>query len=375
VLSLKKKPAEIYVKLRDRMNSLAFGYGPTDSGVEFSLLERFFTPEEAAYVLEMEIDKFFTADEYAKVSGRKVDTAEKILEDMALKGLIYRACPEGEKKSYRVVPVAHGFLEFGVDMVEKDIKEGKADWLQDYGAHAAEIWGKQWFGSTEVPFFRSVPINSNLVVENELLPFDDGAALIKSKKLFAVSKCLCRITTAASGGYDDPRKEVCLAFDDMARFYIDIGIGRELTMQEAIDLIEESVKLGLCLHVANSKEGEVMCSCAVDRCGLLQMTKTFGGPATAHVSHYKVEIDRSKCSGCGTCVTKCPTKCSSLDDAKKSVVSEPDRCVGCGQCVSNCPTGARSLVKKDDDEIIPLEETLFDAYEKMQALRKERGEI
>ena len=372
---MKEEPAEIFVKLRVRLNSLAFGYGPTSRGVEFALLERFFTPEDAAHVLEMEVDKFFTADDYAKISGRKVEEAEKILEDLTMKGLIYRRRLEGEKNSYRVVPVAHGFLEFNVDNVDKDIKEGKADWLQDYSEHAAEIWGKQWFGSTEIHFFRSIPINSNLVVGSEVLPYDDAVEHIKSKKLFAVSKCLCRITTAAGGGYDDPRKEVCLAFDDMARFYIDIGIGRELTMQEALDLIKESIDMGLCLHVANSKEGEVMCSCDVDRCGLLQMTKSFGGPATAHVSHYRITIDRNKCIGCGICVTKCPTKCCALDDEKKSVVKEPDRCVGCGQCVINCSEDARSLVKKSDDEILPLQDTLFDAYEKMQAIRKERSEI
>lgn len=374
MLFLTKEPAEIYVKLRERMNSLAFGYGPTNSGVEFALLERFFTPEDAAYVLEMELDKFFTADEYAKFSGRESAEAEKILEDLSMRGLIFRRRRAGEMNSYRVVPVAHGFLEFNVDNVDRDIKEGKAGWLADNAAHTGEIWGKQWFGSTEIPFFRSIPVNSNLVTGSEVLPFDDAVDLIKSKKLFAVSKCLCRIETAAGGGYDDPRKEVCLAFDDMARFYIDIGIGRELTGQEAIDMIKESIEMGLCLHVANSKEGEVMCSCAVDRCGLLQMTKIFGGAATEHVSHYRINIDRNECAGCGTCVTRCPTQCCSLDDGRKAV-NETDRCVGCGQCVRTCPKGARALVRKSDDEIIALQDTLFDAYEKMQAIRRERSEI
>lgn len=371
---MKKEAADIYVKLRDRMNSIAFGYGPTKSGVEFALLKRFFTLEDAAYVLEMELDKFFTAGEYAKFSGREPGEAEKILEDLSMKGLIFRRRREGEVNTYRVAPVAHGFLEFNVDNVYNDIKEGKADWLPDYGAHVGEIWGKQWFGSTEVPFFRSIPVNTSLVTGSEVLPFDDATDLIKSKKLFAVSKCLCRIATAAGGGYDDPRKEVCLAFDDMARFYMDIGIGREMTEQEALDMIKESIGMGLCLHVANSKEGEVMCSCDVNRCGLLQMTKAFGGVATAHVSHYRIDVDRNKCSGCGTCVDKCPTQCCSLDDERKSV-SEADRCVGCGQCVPICPEGARALVKKSDDEIIALPDTLFDAYEKMEAIRKERGEI
>jgi Pyruvate/2-oxoacid:ferredoxin oxidoreductase delta subunit len=365
---------EIYVKLRDRLNELAFGYGATENGAEFALLERFFTPEDAKHVLEMEVDKFFTPGEYAQVSGMPEEEAERVLDDLSMRGLIYRKRGQGDKKTYRVVPIAHGVIEFNVDEVVRDLEEGKAQWLEQNGKHTNEVWGKQWFGSTEIPFFRSVPVNTEVVSKGEVLPGDDAQAIIRSKKIFAVSKCLCRIETAAAGGFDDPRKEVCLAFDDMAQFYIDVGIGRRITMEEAIDIVEESIRLGLCIHVANSKESEVMCSCNVDRCGLLQMTKAFGGAATAHVSHYRIAVDENKCRACGVCVEKCPTECCYINE-KKISACEAERCIGCGQCVIHCPSKARSLVRKSEDEILELQNTIFDTYEKMEVLRKESGEI
>ena len=364
---------EIYVKLRDRLDEVAFGYGATDEGTEFALLERFFTPEDAEHLLEMELDKFFTAKEYASLTGKTEEEASSILDDMSLRGLIYRRQHEGKDKEYRVVPIAHGVIEFNVDNVVKDVEEGKSDWLAKNGEHTNTKWGKQWFGSSEIPFFRSIPVNSDVVNNGEVLPYDDAESIIRSKKLIAVSTCLCRVETAAAGGFDDPRKEVCIAFDDMAQFYMDIGIGRQITEDEAIDIIKESVKLGLCIHVANSKESEVMCSCDINRCGLLQMTKAFGGAATSHVSHYKIDINEGACVGCAACVKKCPTQCCFIENGKASY--EPDRCVGCGQCIDVCTTKARKLVKKDDSEILKLNDTLFDTYEEMEGLRKASGQI
>jgi NAD-dependent dihydropyrimidine dehydrogenase PreA subunit len=370
-----KKVPEVYVKLRDLMNSLAFGYGPTKEGYEFPLLMRFFTEEDAKHVLEMPVDCLFTAEEYSQASGRPLDEAREICEDMALRGLIYRQNREGEEHRYRVVPVAHGFLEFNVSNVAKDVESGNDDWLiNGKNRHAGEIWGSQWFGSTKMPFFRSLPINKEYVANSDVLPYDDAEEIIRSKKKFAVSLCLCRIDTAAAGGFDDPRKETCLAFDDMAQFYMDCGIGRELTMQDALDLIHESIEMGYCIHVANSKTAEVMCSCNADVCGLLQTSAAFGGQAVPNVGHYKVAIDANKCKRCGTCVEVCPVKCSFLGPEGPSTVNST-LCVGCGQCVAHCKYGARILVQKDPDQILELEDTLFDAYEKMEEIRHESGEL
>lgn len=361
---------ELYTRLRDLLNTQGVGYGPTQSGNEFPLLERFFTPEDAQHVLEMEANTMFTAKDYAKRTTRSEAEASKILDDLTFRGLIFRRRRENEENHYTIVPVAHGILEFNVENIKKDFELGNIDYLKKSLMHSGESWGKQIFNA-DIPIYRAVPVNKDLVPKNELLPYDDAEELIRSHTFFAVGDCYCRVNAAITGQGDDPRKSVCLAFDDMAKFYLDIGIGKEISMQDAIDLIKESVEMGLCIQVANSKDSEIMCSCNPKSCGLLLVSKVFGGTATSHISNYRLEIDQLKCIGCGKCATICPAMVCSVSE-NKAIVDE-SRCVGCGQCVIQCPLKARELKKKEKS--LDLNDTLFDTYNAMQANRKSKGEL
>ena len=365
---------DVYVKLQELLDRQAFGFGKTRDGHEYEVIKRFFTEEEAALLLEMEPDKLFTAEEYSQRCGRSLEEAAQILDTLAMKGLIFRRRAEGEPLRYRIVPFAHGVIEFNIDGVLDDIETGNTEWLNHYLAWYTETWGKQWWGSSEIPIFRSVPIRKSVVEGGELLPYDSAEDIIRSKKRWAVGLCLCRVETAATGGYDDPRKETCMVFDEMANYYLDKGIARELTMQEALDLIRESVDMGYMIHVTNSKECEVMCSCDARICGLLQSMKAFGGPATKNESHYYVAVDGEKCPGDGGCIASCPCGAIYIGDNGKSTYN-PSLCVGCGQCVNACPKGARKLVIKPEGSTAELQDTLFDAYEQMEGLRREAGQF
>ena len=54
-----------------------------------------------------------------------------------------------------------------------------------------------------------------------------------------------------------------------------------------------------------------------------------------------VIVDLSKCTGCGTCVSVCPSEALKIVD-NKAVCSEAD-CVDCGVCVDECPDKALRL--------------------------------
>jgi formate hydrogenlyase subunit 6/NADH:ubiquinone oxidoreductase subunit I len=61
-------------------------------------------------------------------------------------------------------------------------------------------------------------------------------------------------------------------------------------------------------------------------------------------------IDKSKCIGCGLCVTTCGRGVYKYDYVKrKSKVVNPYNClVGCQTCANLCPVGAISFVKKGE---------------------------
>jgi ferredoxin len=50
-------------------------------------------------------------------------------------------------------------------------------------------------------------------------------------------------------------------------------------------------------------------------------------------------VDETKCDGCETCQTDCPSDAIRVDDRKKAVVT-PENCIDCNMCADNCPSKA-----------------------------------
>ncbi len=62
-----------------------------------------------------------------------------------------------------------------------------------------------------------------------------------------------------------------------------------------------------------------------------------------------INIDESKCNGCGLCVTACHEGALQLIDGKARLVSE-SYCDGLGDCLPECPTGAIILEERETVE-------------------------
>jgi ferredoxin len=53
-------------------------------------------------------------------------------------------------------------------------------------------------------------------------------------------------------------------------------------------------------------------------------------------------IDRDACTGCGRCITACPTGALAQVNGKAALVY-PNLCTYCAACESTCPVGAVEL--------------------------------
>lgn len=61
-----------------------------------------------------------------------------------------------------------------------------------------------------------------------------------------------------------------------------------------------------------------------------------------------VQVNRSVCDECGTCISICRENALTLTD---SLLVDEDACISCGKCVTICPFGALSLSENIKPEV------------------------
>jgi ferredoxin len=151
--------------------------------------------------------------------------------------------------------------------------------------------------------------------------------------------------------YSDIR-ETCLQIGpDHARQYVEMGIARYVSKEEALGILARAEQAGFILQPENSLKPEAICCCCGDCCGLLSAVKKAPRPADMYATNYYVTVDAKLCKACGNCVKRCQLEAREIVNGA-SVVNL-DRCIGCGNCVITCPSGATKLVKKETSLVPP----------------------
>ena len=82
-----------------------------------------------------------------------------------------------------------------------------------------------------------------------------------------------------------------------------------------------------------------------------------------------IMVDAEKCTGCGTCISRCQMEAISLQD--NQAVVDTSKCIGCGLCTSTCINDAMALQLKGESKIPPR--NLPELYK--QILLKKEGPI
>lgn len=59
-----------------------------------------------------------------------------------------------------------------------------------------------------------------------------------------------------------------------------------------------------------------------------------------------IQIDESRCNGCGLCAKACHEEAIAIVDGKAKLLRD-DYCDGLGACLPNCPTGAISFIERE----------------------------
>ena len=59
-----------------------------------------------------------------------------------------------------------------------------------------------------------------------------------------------------------------------------------------------------------------------------------------------IQIDESKCNGCGICADACPQEVIEISGGTAEVVNE-ESCIACGDCLEECPMGSILEILED----------------------------
>ncbi len=284
---------KIYQKLAKHLDNLPGGFPSSKTGVEFRILKRLFTPEEAEFALYLTL-----IPEQSRVVARRANIstqeASRRLEAMAQKGLIYRIDADGDPPLYMAAQYVIGIWEFHV----KDLDEGLARDMEEYiPILFEEAWKK--------PQLRTIPVNQSLSGELKVMTYENAEAMVKNIKKAVVAPCICRRERGLLGKGCDKPLEACLVFDQGAEYYQRYGMGREIDQQEVLDILKTAEQAGLVLQPTNSKEIINICCCCGDCCGVLRSLKSYPKPASLVVTSFFAVIDTETCEGCGVCEDRC----------------------------------------------------------------------
>jgi Na+-translocating ferredoxin:NAD+ oxidoreductase RNF subunit RnfB len=138
---------------------------------------------------------------------------------------------------------------------------------------------------------------------------------------------------------------------------------KEITPVEAMAIIEECEDRGMLNIPPNNTMSEMFCMCCSCCCEIVYPFNHYGDPATNEAnlspSRYRATIETEACSGCQTCVERCPfnaIEMKAVPGSKKLKATLIDeKCQGCGLCVIKCPTSAITLELVRPPEHIPAE--------------------
>ncbi len=163
--------ADVYDRLRERLDMFPQGFTKTKSGVELEILKRLFRPEEAEIMLSLRPGPEKVPD-IAKRLDKDETELGKTLYDMSKRGLIMRWRAPNKDMYYFLIPWIVGIWEFqlknltqeNIEVFEKYYEEGMVP-----------SWRNRKIGT-----FRVIPVQKEIQGGTEIQPYEKVSQIIES---------------------------------------------------------------------------------------------------------------------------------------------------------------------------------------------------
>lgn len=274
---------------------------------EYRILEPVVTDEmaEAALGLEFRIPQ--SAQEVAAKCGKSIEETANFLEELADLGVCFVNKKDGVDKYWYDTWIP-GIMECMVNKIENVRKHPQiAEAMEAYG----RVRGPLTAGIFPVGMglMRVIPIEESIMAEKRRASYEEVSKYLNENTLFSVSNCSCRTTREIMGeGCGHLKEDMCIQMGHAAEYYIRTGRGREITREEAFEIIKRAEENGLMHQIPNTDgpgKTHAICNCCGCGCLSLRTAEMFYNTDMVR-SNYVAQVDKDKCVACGECVENCP---------------------------------------------------------------------
>jgi len=284
-----------------------------------------------------------TVEELAKKTELPVDVVEQMIDPLFKKGLLFKSKKPDATRYYRV----RSLLQFhDATILAPDATEEFFDLWRAYHKKEFKEDHKRIESMLPRSAVRVVPVNIALEPDTRVAPFEDVKQIVANAGSLAVTPCTCRVVDGSCGKTVD----VCIQINKAADYALERGSGRELSKDEAIEMLKQCEEEGLVHTVGNSRGlGHIICNCCKDCC------INWPGPRTSGVnftspSRFTAVVDSDLCTACEECVERCYFDAIEIDDLAEI---DEEKCMGCGLCAVTCPVEAISLKEIREEAFVP----------------------
>ena len=266
------------VKLAKMVGGIAGAMNKIDENApEYYALDCVVSDEQADVALVMGLRKPRTLEYVQQHSGKDPELTKKLLMELVQIGVAKRWHEDGQELFW-VNIFAPGMLEMMVnnrEQLEAHPQIGKA--FEEYTRKRLAPMAAMF--PEGMAMMRVIPVEDAIKDLPGVQPWEKLSYYLDKYDKFSVSDCSCRASRRhIDEGCGHLEHEMCIQMGSGAEYYISTGRGREITRQEAEEIIKKAEDMGLMHEGPHTEElGEcfAICNCCGCACFSMRIATLF----------------------------------------------------------------------------------------------------
>ena len=285
---------------------------------EYWALDAVLTKDEVKFLLNFKKTRVpYDVETLAKMNNMTVEDCQKRIDHLCWVGVVEMTREGPEKKKHYNVPIfVPGSAEF---MMMNDELTAQHPELATFFNLMTQM---PLEGVTPmVPLggagvgMHVIPVEKAIEHENTSASVEHISHWLNKYDKYSVGQCTCRKQQSMRGeGSGEINGEFCMGVGDMAEYCVDKGMGRYISYDEALEILERAERHGF-VHQITNIDGEdkivAICNCAPGVCNAIRTSQLYNTPNLSR-SAYRAHVEKEKCVACGKCVEVCPVGAAKL---------------------------------------------------------------